>query len=145
MFALFLGKGVLALGQVTPTHVAPTDQASQTLYLQLERIRAFIAQETGGHLVIEAIPMPSLDTTLMRTYTNSVLVNGTALVPRYEKNLLRESPYDGQEHMVVYEQQTETLYRRYGYKVRFLNADDLILRGGALHCVTGHWPRTTGH
>lgn len=57
------------------------------------------------------------------TYTNSLLVNGLALVPEYsgqtEKN-----------------EQARAIYESAGFKVRMIPSDKSIVRGGSIHCVT---------
>ncbi len=58
-----------------------------------------------------------------RTYTNSVFINGTILVPTYETQ---------------YDTTALRLYRDYypGYNVVGINCNDMISALGALHCIT---------
>lgn len=57
------------------------------------------------------------------TYTNSLLVNGVALVPAYGS-----SPERNEEARRVYEQA--------GFKAILINSDNTIRSGGSIHCVT---------
>lgn len=57
------------------------------------------------------------------TYTNSLLVNGLALVPEYS----------GQDEK---NEQARAIYESAGFRVRMIPSDKSIVRGGSIHCVT---------
>lgn len=57
------------------------------------------------------------------TYTNSLVVNGVALVPSYKKY-----PRENAAARAIYE--------KAGLKVRMIPSDSSIVRGGSIHCVT---------
>jgi agmatine deiminase len=59
-----------------------------------------------------------------RTYTNSVLVNKTILVPTYYQAFFNE------EALQIYRENMP------GYKVVGINCEDMISASGALHCIT---------
>jgi agmatine deiminase len=57
------------------------------------------------------------------TYTNSLLVNGLALVPEYSGETEKND-------------QARAVYESAGFKVRMIPSDKSIVRGGSIHCVT---------
>ncbi len=67
------------------------------------------------------------DNDTWHTYTNSLLLNGTALVPSYSEHL---------EH----NKHVEQMYNSAGYEVKFIPSDDSIQLGGSIHCVTQNIP-----
>lgn len=103
------------------------------------------AQYIAKYMKVERIPMPLPYDTIFRTYANSVLVNGTAIIPSYRDNLISKNKYLDYEKLPQMEKKVGEIYGRYGYKVRFLNADDLIINGGALHCVSIGIPKISSH
>jgi agmatine/peptidylarginine deiminase len=78
---------------------------------------------------------------LYRSYTNSLLVNKIALVPRYEKparkSLVRAGVQYPDHHLLEQlENQVGQLYARFGYEVRWETTDNMIDVGGSVHCGT---------
>ena len=67
------------------------------------------------------------DNDTWHTYTNSLLLNGTALVPSYSEHL-------------EYNKLVEQMYNSAGYQVKFIPSDDSIQLGGSIHCVTQNIP-----
>jgi agmatine/peptidylarginine deiminase len=93
---------------------------------------------------VKRIPMPVPDDYAIRSYTNSLLINGVALVPRYSlgfdiDNFSDYSYSDGQLQS-SYEAKVREAYESAGYTVKFLDSDELIAYGGAIHCVTMQLP-----
>ena len=64
---------------------------------------------------------------MFRSYTNSLLVNGTAFVPQYATD-------------PVHGPRVEAIYQDLGFKVVWVPSDSLIRDGGAVHCVTMQVP-----
>jgi len=81
---------------------------------------------TGAALRVERIPMPPRPDGLFRTYTNVILVNDLLLVPQYP-TVCPEL-----------DAQALALYRRLlpGHEVVGIDAESLIQRHGALHCIS---------
>lgn len=104
---------------------------------QLEQAAATLAQR----MKVVRIPMPLPYGGVFRTFANSVLINGVAILPKYEVNPRSGQPYIDQDMMAEMEAVAQTAYASFGYEVRWVNADELIINGGALHCVTAHLPR----
>lgn len=89
---------------------------------------------------------------VVRSYSNSLLINRsgrqTAIVPRYEKARLTPGEVSGRglsaeiqdysdsDAIKDYEAAVEKAYNAAGYQVSWINADQLIAAGGAVHCVT---------
>lgn len=99
---------------------------------------------------IVRLPMPTpgiyqgIET--FRTYTNSFLFNGTAIVPRYSGNTIQDgtdpaTARSQRELLLAQEQAVEKVYQDAGYQVNWIRADNLIRDGGAWHCVAMQIPR----
>ena len=92
--------------------------------------------QAKGYRVIR-IPMPipfqKYGASLVRTYSNSILVNTTAIIPSFER-----------ESMVMfdkalnkfYETQVAAAYQAAGFTPVFQPADELLRGRGALHCAS---------
>lgn len=96
---------------------------------------------------VKRIPMPLPDNYAIRSYTNSLLVNGVALVPRYEvgfdPDTYGEYAYYDENLQSEYESEVRRAYEASGFKVKFINSDELIAYGGAIHCVTMQLPASS--
>jgi agmatine/peptidylarginine deiminase len=82
--------------------------------------------------------MPLPDSDVFRSYTNSLLLNGTALIPRYIRSI--SGSYPDQSLQDSYEAEVRAIYESLGYKVVFIPSDGMIDNGGAVHCVTMQVP-----
>jgi agmatine/peptidylarginine deiminase len=85
------------------------------------------------------MPLPYRNT--FRTYVNSLLVNGTAVVPRYSRYRWNYDSDPNATLTKLFESKVTTIYKELGYRVRFVNADDLIFNGGAFHCIAVQIPK----
>ena len=107
-------------------------------------------QRLGFRVVRVPMPAPAFSNQrgdLIRSYTNSLFVNGATIVPVYR------SPYYGAEHgnrfgqyedaalLAEYEAEALNIYRQYGYRTSTIVTDDLIAMFGAVHCVTMQIPQ----
>ncbi len=125
MFAMFLAKNVVAIGQVDPQ----TDPLNASV---LDRNAARLATRATSHgqLKVVRVPMPSHADGIWRTYTNGILANGVLLMPSYpgvDADLERTAMQRFARHLP-------------SGQVIPLDASELILRGGALHCLSLHLP-----
>ncbi len=93
-----------------------------------------------GYTVI-SVPMPAPQFSnfgggdIFRSYTNSLFVNDTVIVPRYAGN------YSDSQLQSYYEGKATTAYQQAGFKVRFVTSDSVIAHGGAIHCITTQIPK----
>jgi agmatine/peptidylarginine deiminase len=94
-----------------------------------------------GFKVVE-VPMPAPDSgesLIIRSYANSLLLSGQALVPVYSKNKipnLGDEPYVDEMFISDYEKSVEKAYTAAGFKYIPVPADDLVQRAGTVHCST---------
>ena len=138
MWAKFLNKETLLIADIPEValNYLKEDIASYEEILKVKIRLDQIAKQLSLDFKIERLPMPMPSERLFRSYTNSLLVNNTAIVPSYRKNSLTGERYIDDELLIAFEVDVESIYRRYGYKVVFLSADDLIKGGGAWRCVS---------
>lgn len=125
MWAKLLGDDDVLVGEIAQEDA--TDDLSKEVQTYLSaRAADFEALDFRVH----RIPMPTPSAWLFRSYTNSLLVNGTAFVPQYNTQWAHAR----------YATKVESVYRRLGYKVVWIPSDTLIRDGGAVHCVTMQVP-----
>jgi hypothetical protein len=94
-----------------------------------------MARELAPHFAVERVPMPVFYRGSYRTYANALLVNRTAIVPRYKKFGWGYDDYPDAAERESYEKAVEHRYAAHGFSVTFVDADGLIFNGGAFHCV----------
>lgn len=163
MWAKFLNDTTLLIHQLPEEalqSLPPDEQAA------MREIQTFLKEQSTGkdaqgkllphslyHMAMSAIPnlkvvvipmpAPFLDEDILvaRSYTNALLVNGYALVPRYEKSIL-STDYPDQYLIKGYEQKVTKAYREAGFQLKWVNSDYYIVNGGAVHCVTMQVPQT---
>ncbi|RZA13062.1 MAG: hypothetical protein EOP10_30375 [Proteobacteria bacterium] len=96
------------------------------------------------------IPVPGAifqnDRDVYRSYTNSLAVNGHVIVPRYvapggDDIAAPNGKYFDASLTAKYEAEVIRAYQSLGYKFTWVDSDDLIYRGGAVHCTTMQIPR----
>ncbi|RYZ47397.1 MAG: hypothetical protein EOP07_26990 [Proteobacteria bacterium] len=79
-----------------------------------------------------------------RSYTNSLTVSGSVIVPRYvtpgSDTIAVNGLYFDQALLAKYEAEVRKVYESFGYKFTWVNSDDLIYTGGAVHCTTMQIP-----
>ncbi|MBT9547955.1 MAG: agmatine deiminase family protein [Candidatus Sericytochromatia bacterium] len=163
MWAKFLDEKTLLVHQLSDATIQQLPVLEQT---QARVIQAFLDEQATGQdasgqempeslaqkaktaipdLKILRLPMPApmlyQGNLLVRSYTNSLLVNGTALLPQY-KNLPANGIYPDAERLNAYEQAVAQVYQSAGYQVKWIPSDSWIVSGGAVHCVTMQVPKT---
>lgn len=105
-----------------------------------ERLDA-AARQLSAFVQVERIPSPVLYRGTYRTYTNAILLNHQAIVPRYRRYGWGYDSYPDAAELKNYEQTVETRFKQHGYSVTFVDADGIIYNGGAFHCVTLQIPK----
>lgn len=99
--------------------------------------------EAAG-MKVERLPMPLPYRNVFRTFANSILVNGRAIVPAFAKFGWGYDEYPDAKLEPAYEAQVKKIYAKHGYETRFVNADGLMFNGGGFHCVLLQIPAATG-
>ena len=163
MFAKFLNNDTLIVSQMrseTLAAIARSEGRGSESYLAATEMQTYLEQvaaQLSRQYNVIRIPMPApnadtgVDFTVVRSYTNSLLVNGTAIIPRYVRgasdqygtvNYAEGSlSFNSDNLLYAYEQEVEAAYASQGYKVVWIESDSLISNGGAVHCVTMQLPR----
>lgn len=144
MFVKILDSKSVAVNEIT---AASLDLAKDSLgdipldILELKNSLDGAAKQLEKYLHVVRMPMPVPYKNTFRTYTNSILVNGTAIVPDYKHYREVGGSYPDESLLAELRQKASDIYRQFGYKVAFVNADNLIYNGGAFHCVSMHLPK----
>lgn len=153
MWAKFLDNDTVIVNEIRDEILSlpnlRSDQRRRVLEVQsyLEARAAEIADL--GYEVIR-IPMPapvftSAGDSMFRSYSNSLLVNGTAMVPRYlapaRSDLGLNGRYVDSSFINAYEKEVVAIYQDLGFTFKWVNSDDTIAIGGAIHCTTMQIPR----
>lgn len=109
----------------------------QTLKQQLNQAADLLSQ----YFKVHRLPMPLVYRGAYRTYANALLVNGTAILPSYQRYGFGYDDYPDADKKTNYENRAVGVYQSLGYRVRFVNADGLIYNGGAFHCIAVQIPK----
>ena len=121
MFAKLMDSNTVIVGAYDPALQAENAALLDEDVALLEAVTT----EGGESLQILRIPLPWDESGIWYTYTNSLIVNDTVLVPVYSKFK------DLQEQaLAVYETAAPQL------SIHVVNSDATIPSGGAIHCVT---------
>ena len=162
VWAKFLDEDTLLISELSDETLATLPESQRRHYVQVQRFlerqatgigRAGqtletslgqLAKKHNPQLNIVRIPMPAPGyyggSQVFRTYTNSLLVNGVALVPRYHRVGFSGEAYLDEALIPAYESTVEQVYQSAGYRVVWVDSDDLIRLQGAVHCVTMQVP-----
>lgn len=145
IWAKFLTNKKIVVSRMSQETVNTTDENSPFRQIAIDIKNYLDARipelQALGFEVIE-VPMPAPDTgegLVIRSYTNSLLVHGTAFVPIYKKNQVQNlgafDYIDG--HLTAsYEKAAKKAYSDAGLKYIPIEADALIQLAGAVHCST---------
>ena len=121
MFCTFTSPQTVLVGQ----YDVQTDlQNAQILDRNAQKLAQL--RTPVGQLRVIRLPMPPNQDGVWRSYANSILINGTALVPVYPS----VCPDLDQKALAIYKQELP------GWNVVGIDATQLIERGGALHCIS---------
>ncbi len=139
MWAKFLNDDTVIVGEIGDETLAYAQGSSRGLAMTIQEYLNDRAEDLTqlGYRVVR-IPMPVPATRLFRSYTNSLLMNGTAIVPQYRNG--SGVSYQDQALLTSYENRVKQIYQEAGFKVVFIPSDQLIASGGAVHCVTMQLP-----
>ncbi len=121
MFAKFVGRDTVLVG----TYDRYTDPANAAIVDRNAERLASLRLADGTPLRVVRIPMPAGTYPVYRSYTNSLIINDTVVVPVYRSDRTFES-----QALAVYRQAMP------GYRVVPVESDDVIQMGGAVHCTT---------
>jgi agmatine/peptidylarginine deiminase len=146
MWAKFLDDETLIVGELRDEILGLESYSSsdlrkvQSLKNYLDE-RAKEIQALGFKVIRLPMPAPLLaDQDVFRSYTNSLTLNGKVLVPRYLKPAYASMTADGQypdaQYISAYEAEVRDTYERLGYTFIWVDSDNLIADGGAVHCTT---------
>ena len=121
MFAKFVSEDTVLVGQYS----ASADPANARILDRNAQRLSSLRLDDGRPLRVVRIPMPAGGGQIYRSYTNSLIVNDTVVVPIYMVDRR-------------FENQALDIYRRTmpGYRVVTVEADSAIEMGGAVHCTT---------
>ena len=161
MWAKFLDEKTLVIAEVPEQALKLVPRSLRQAYAE---IRDFLEAQASGYdrggqtlpnalasqlrqripgLKIKRVPMPvpyaDGHAAVFRSYTNSLLVNGHAILPRYVRDGYGR-PYPDQRLLKDYEASVQQVYEQAGFRVSWIDADYLILSGGAWHCATMQVP-----
>ena len=89
------------------------------------RLLASLSTGSGRRLRVVRLPMPAPEGAVFRSYTNSLLVNGRAVVPTYNRD-----PAEGKAVLEAYRRALPE-----GWELTTVDASGAIGLGGAVHCA----------
>lgn len=121
MFAKFTGPDTVLVGAFDP-ELSPVEAARME---RNARLLGDLRVGLGRRLRVVRVPMPPPEGTVFRSYTNSLLVNGTAVVPSYGRGANEEAAV-----IEAYECALPP-----GWRVVTVDASRVIELGGAVHCA----------
>lgn len=161
IWAKFLSPTQVIVGEISDESLAliPEEQADTYRAVQTFLNEQATGKDQAGHEVPNAlatilrreapeveilrIPMPTpgvyRGVETFRTYTNSLFVNQTAIVPRYQRGSRAER--ENRDLLKEQEQAVADVYQKAGFQVKWILADNLIRDGGAWHCVSMQVPK----
>jgi agmatine/peptidylarginine deiminase len=144
MFVKILDSKSVAVNEITTASLELAKDSLGDLPLDLLELKNSLdgaAKQFEKYLHVVRMPMPVPFKNTFRTYTNAILVNGTAIVPDYKQYREVGGSYPDEFLLPELRQKVFEIYSQFGYKVAFVNADNLIYNGGAFHCVSIHLPK----
>lgn len=152
VWAKLISESTVLVGQVTERAISRIperiDQADA------EEIKSFLDKQAQafagmGYTVVRVpMPAPIIYGGLYRSYTNSLLLNGTLIAPSYVAPAAGviahsdgESNYPDADLQPEYEAQLRRQIESLGLNILFVPADRLVDYGGVIHCATMQVPR----
>lgn len=148
MWAKFLSDDTIIINELDVETIQFLPEGSNDR-IAAEDIRKYLVERRAeleglGYTVV-GIPMPTpiMSKGNVRSYTNSLLVQKKVMVPRYLERHQRNGPnvpYPDEEAIAKYEVKVQEVYKKLGYEVDWIEADDLIALAGAIHCITMQLP-----
>ena len=166
MWTKALDEKTMIVGEINRSEAAAlADKEQSSVSLEVAQYldeRSDQISKIGFHVIRIPMPLPHRLTKKtgpqgsitfgFRSFTNSLLIvadkSRTALVPRY-KNVWTSPSSADQKAREEYPDQSRTaeieaivasIYQEAGYKVTWIDADEIIAYGGAVHCATMQVP-----
>lgn len=146
MWAKFLDDQTIIVSELRDEllKLYPRNQLDRVLRLQRYfNARADEIKKMGYKVVRIPIPGPVWSDfgDVFRSYTNSLLVNGSAIVPRYVTPAFpdlaaADGKYLDEAFRSKYEAEVKSIYESLGFKTSWIESDELISNAGAVHCTT---------
>ncbi len=135
MWGKFLNDSTVIVNQISDETLATASGGDRAFAQKIQSfLEARAADVSGLGFKVVRIPMPLPRPGFFRSYTNSLLVNGTAIIPEYAASSSDADLVEG------YQAAVQKTYSDLGYKTKFISSDELIRNGGAIHCVTMQIP-----
>lgn len=151
MWAKFLDNDTVIVSEIRDEilNLPNSTKTDRAKYKEIQTYLDARAEEITklGYSVVR-LPMPAPvfngGANMFRSYTNSLLVNGTAFVPRYlapaKEGLSVEGKYIDSVYLGQYEEEVLQAYKNLGWSSKWVNSDDTIAIGGAIHCTSMQVP-----
>ncbi len=143
MFLKIINKDSILVNEIDEKalqHLASFDLEDQVKIPKIKAALDQIARQLSRHFKVTRIPMPLPVHDIFFTYSNSMIVNDTVIIPSYKNPDPGRGIYPDLADYASYEEKVREIYASFGFKLAFLPADDLIKDGGAFHCVSFHLP-----
>lgn len=121
MFAKFTARDTILVGQYDPAD----DPVNAAILNDNAARLAELTLSDGTPVKVVRIPMPSAGGGVYRSYTNSLLANGTVIMPSYDTDFILEPAA-----VAAYEAALPA-----GYTVATVDSSQVIQWGGAVHCT----------
>lgn len=121
MIAKFTGPDTVLVGAFDPAEMPEEAARMDRNARLLEGLRT----GSGRRLRVVRLPMPAPEGTVFRSYTNSLLVNGRAVIPTYNRD-----PAEDEAVLDAYRSALSD-----GWQLTTVDASRAIGLGGAVHCA----------
>ena len=144
MWLKFANKDSLFVHEIDDRTLAAAKKYFGTIpaeLLELKQVLDQKARELSRLFKVQRLPLPMPYRNVFRSYTNAILVNGTAILPSYTFWGWTKERYPDDDLKGYYESMVQKVYERNGYRVRWINGDSLIFNGGAFRCASFQIPR----
>ncbi|MGE0174929.1 MAG: agmatine deiminase family protein [Oligoflexales bacterium] len=141
MWAKFVNDETVLVGEIIQESLQYVGGTFEVLAVKNEQKylndQAEFFKSLGYSVVRIPMPLPinMFSIQVHRSYANSLLINKTAIVPRYRKYRQTVNYIDG-PLLDKYEDAVKAVMEGQGYEVVFVNMDDLISYRGSVHCAT---------
>lgn len=138
MWAKIIDSETVLISSIDQKTLALFSRGDNLLPYGLEELKNKLDQRANDfakYLKVIRIPMPLPYRGSFRNYTNALIVNDTVITPQYDHFGWNLESYPDAELQGFYEASAKSVYEKFGYKVKLLNADPLIFNGGAFHCL----------
>ncbi len=149
MWMKFLNSETLLINQIDAKDIESfpgLSRSEKEKALKISEALNQVAESLKSDYKIIRLPSPVPSEELSLTYANAILVNGTAIVPRYSKELSQDAQDTletwqwKKNYLETMETRIQDIYKNSGFKVIAIDSNEWIKDGGSFHCVTFHLP-----